>query len=501
MLSRAYLIVMLAACTPRDRRTPDDTIVMLVDSRLNTEDPRYARTNSDSKLGRLVAAGLTAVDTPDLQARPWLASKIVTVDPVTIDITVRDDARFSDGSYVTADDVAKTYTSVLADVASIAHKNIAERIASVEVIAPKTARFHLTSPIATFLTDIDFGILSFHPGVTGVVGAGPYVLRELDDQHALLDANPYYFEGPPKTPHLDIRVVHDSAARILMMVGGTADIAQNNLRMDLVDEIAERSRVHVSSSPSVLLTYLAMNNDDPMLHDLRVREAIALALDRPAIIAAQFEGRAVLATGLMAPMHPAYYAKVPHWDRDLPRANALLDEAGYKPRADGIRAHLVFKISSDAFRVTIARVIASQLAEVGLEVEVRPFEFETMFADLKKGAYQLGMMQTSEITGPDYYYSYFNSGRIPTEVDPDATNRWRYRNPEVDRLTDAGRHELDPVKRQAIYDDIQRIVATDLPVVPLWHEDNIVLTNVDIEGYAIAPNARFNGAAIATKRL
>jgi peptide/nickel transport system substrate-binding protein len=285
-----------------------------------------------------------------------------------------------------------------------------------------------------------------------------------------------------------------------MLVGGTADVVQNNVRMDLVDEIAERPRVRATSSPSVILTYLMMNNEDPVMRDLRVREAIALALDRPAIIAAQFEGRAVLAAGLLPPMHPAFDPDIPRWTRDLPRANALLDAAGLRRGPDGVRAHVVYKTSSDAFRVTVARVIASQLAEVGLDVEVRAFEFATFFADIKKGSFQIATMQTSEITGPDYYYPYFNSERIPTPSDPEGNNRWRYRNADVDRLTEAGRHELDAGKRRVIYDEVQRIVARDLPIIPLWHEDNVVLTNVDIEGYTTAPNARFGGLVGARKR-
>src|SRR6185503_15175170 len=152
----------------------------------------------------------------------------------------------------------------------------------------------------------EFGIVSFHgvpPGACKpprVIGAGPYVLRELTPYGAKLDANPFA-RTPPKLPHVDIRFVNDAAARILMLVGGAADIIQNSVRGDLVDEVAQRPRVHVESAPSDILTYMLLNLDDPILRDLRVREAIALALDRPAIIDARFEGRARLATGLLPP--------------------------------------------------------------------------------------------------------------------------------------------------------------------------------------------------------
>ena len=494
-----------AACTPTRRRTPDDTLVVAIETTMNTADPRYTVSNYDSKLVRLVAPGLTTVDTPDAAPRLLLASRIDRVDELTIDVALRGDARFSDGTPVTADDVARTYMSALDPrCESTSAKNLRERFASVEARDPGVARFHLKYPLGTFVTDIDFGVISFRGAPAGackpaeLVGAGPWSLRELTSTHALLDRNPYYFE-PAKLPHAEIRFVPDASARILMLVGGSLDLLQNAARADLIDDIAERPRVHVESAPSVILTYLLMNNDDPVLSDVRVREAIALALDRPAIIAAKFGGRARLATGLLPPTHWAYNGDVPRWQHDPARARALLDEAGLHPDARGVRLELVYKTSADDFRVAVARVIAAQLAEVGIRVEVRPFEFQTFFADMKAGNYQIATMQTAEITEPDYYYAYFNSSRIPTETDRDGNNRWRYRSADVDRLTEAGRRETDPAKRKAIYAEVQRLVARDLPVVPLWHEDNIVLSNVDVQGYAIVPNARFAGLAGATK--
>lgn len=465
-------------------------------------DPRYAISNYDGKLGKLVAPGLTSVDTPDAAPRMELAAAIDRKDPLTVDVTLADRV-FSDGQPVTADDVVRTYQSVLSDAcSSLYQKGFKERYASLEALDPKHVRFHLLQPLATFVTDIEFGIISWHGVPPGechpkVIGAGPYTLRELTSTHVLLDANPRY-PTPPKLPHVEIKFVKDDSARMLMMAGGSVDLLQN-ARPDLVDDIAARPRVKVQSAPSVLLTYMLLNNDDKVLRDHRVREAIALAIDRPALVAAKFGGRAVLATGLLPPIHWAYNPDVPRYGRDLPRARQLLDEAGYKPGPDGVRLHLTYKTSAVAFRIGLARAMAAQLAEAGIAIDVRPFEFGTFFADVKKGNYQLATMQSSEITEPDFYYFYFHSSRIPDAKDPDGGNRWRYRNPEVDRLTEAGRAELDRDKRKAIYAQVQRIVAQDLPIIPLWHEDNVALSNQDVQGYTIVPNARFVGLIGASK--
>ena len=474
---------------------------------MTSADSRYAVTSYDNRLTKLVASGLTAVDSESMVPRLELASKVEIVDPLTIDVTVRDDAKFSDGSPVLAADVSGTYENVLApDSDSASHKVLIDRFTSVDAIGPRVVRFHLKAPLATFMSDIDFGILKFHDGTPEhghTIGAGPYLLREITSTAAYVDANPYYFGDKPKVPHVEFKFVRDASARVLMLVGGSADLIQNGVRPDLVDAIADRPRVHLVSGHSVILTYLMMNNLDPVLKDRRVRRAIAYALDRPAIIDAKFAGRAVLATGLIAPMHWCYSGDVPRYDHNIALAKQLLDEAGLRdPDGDGPqpRIHLVYKTSSDAFRLAIARVIASQLADVGIEVEIRSFEFATFFTDIKRGLYQIATMQTDSITEPDYYFTYFNSSWIPTDKNPDGFNRWRYRNDEVDRLTTLGREELDRDKRKAIYAQVQRIVAEDVPVIPLWHEDNLILTNADLDGYKVTPNARLVGLTAAAKR-
>lgn len=497
-----------AACSPSRRRTPDGTLVVVMQNAATTIDPRFAVSNYDSTLSKLVASGLTTVDTPTAEPRLDLAAAIDWIDPRTVDITLRD-AAFSDGTPVTANDVVRTYQSVLDPKCKSLHrKAFAERFVSIEVLEDSGAhrlRLHLAQTLGTLLSDLDFGIVSFRgvaPGqcsAPSVIGAGPYRLQTLTAYRAELDANPHY-GVPAKVPRLEILFVADTAARILMLVGGSADLIANSVRSDLVSEVAERPRVRVNTAPSLLLTYMLLNNDDPVLRDRRVRQAIAVALDRPAAIAARFEGRAVLATGLLPPSHWAYNGDVPRWSRDLPRARALLDEAGYKPGPDGVRLRLVYKTSSDLFRVAVARVLASQLAEVGIAVEVRPFEFATFFADIKRGNYQIATMQTTPITEPDLYYTYFHSSRIPTPAEPDAQNRWHYHNADIDRLTADGRREVDRARRKKLYGEVQRLVASDLPIIPLWHEDNVVLSNADVAGYTIVPNGRFAGLAEVTKR-
>lgn len=507
----AALLAGAAVSCKRTRRTPDDTIVVLIPNLIRDMDPRFALTNYDVKLSRLVAVGLTTVDRENLEPALALAESIEPAGELAYRVVLRPDAKFSTGRPVTAEDVRFTFESVLSSsLGSLYRRSFAERFDRFEVVSEREVVIHLKKPVATLMSDLDFGIISAaDAGEDGkyargmVVGAGPYRIASVSGDRAVLERNPHYYGPAPETAKLLVRVVRDSNARTLMLVGGSADFTQNSIRVDVVDVVAARERLHLVAGPSAILTYLMMQNEDPILDDVRVRKAIAHAIDRKRIIEAKMGGRAVLATGLLPPSHWAYEGEVSRYDYDPVKARALLDAAGF-PDPDGPggepRMRLSYKTSADQFRLVLARIIAAQLGEVGIEVDVRSFEFGTFFADIKRGNFQLASMQTADITEPDYYYTYFHSERIPTPEELHLHNRWRYRDARVDALTIAGRQEMDRERRKTIYAEVQKILAAELPIVPLWHEDNLALMNVDVGGYRVFPNARFAGLAFVSKR-
>jgi peptide/nickel transport system substrate-binding protein len=519
MRARRYLNTALAvtaaaaalSCRPTAHRTPDDAVVYLVEQTIAELDPRYAVSNNEAKLSALVAPGLVTVDNPRLEPVLDLAESLTMVDPLTWDAVIRPDASFSTGNPVTAEDVAFTYRTLIDPaMKSGYYKGYSERIASMEVRDARTVRFHLKQSLATFKSDLIFGIVEaraarpdgrFPGGWT--VGAGPYQIQSMKTTEVVLAANPHFYGAKPRVPRLVIKTVTDQSARLLMLVGGSADAAMNGVRPDLLDDVAAKPRLALASGPSALLTYLLMQNEDPILKDVRVRHAIAHAIDREKIIRAKYGGRAALATGLIPPGHWAYDGNVDRYGYDPDLARRLLDEAGF-PDPDGPgprrRFTLSYKTSADQFRIAVARVIAQQLEDVGIGVDLRSFEFATFFTDVKQGKFQLASMQSGNIAEPDMMYHFYHSDRIPVPEDWNRGNRWRYRNPEVDRLLIAGRQEPDQAKRKEIYAQLQSIVARDLPIVPLWHEDNVAVLNKSIEGFYVLPNAYLAAFAAVNKK-
>ncbi len=503
----SMLLALLCACLG-DRGTPDDRIVVLIPNPAVNPDPRFTVNSYDTKLSGLLCPGLTWSAGEGLQPALRLAESITRVDDLTWDVVVRSGLRFSDGRPVRAADVEFTYQSAMGNSRATARKPLVERFVSVTALDQRRVRFRLKAPLATLQTDLEFGIVSqasadpysgrFDGGA--VVCAGPFRIVELGQERVLLDRNPFHVPQA-RIAEVELRLVADQNAQALMLAGGSADLSQNVLRPDLIDDIDERDGIQVTAGKSSLLSFMMLHNEHRILRDVRVRRAIAHAIDRETIVSAKFEGRAVLASGLLPPLHWAYNGQVDRYPYDPERAMALLDEAGLRdPDGPGgaPRFGLTYKTSADQFRVAVAHIIAQQLGQVGIEVEVRAFEFGTLLADLNAGNFELATMQSVAITDPDYLFTYYNSTRIPTPKEG-MHNRYRYRSQQVDELTVAGRNQLDRARRRQLYGEVQAILARDLPVIPLWHEDNIAVMRHDVVGYQVNPTASFAGLAEVTK--
>jgi peptide/nickel transport system substrate-binding protein len=298
---------------------------------------------------------------------------------------------------------------------------------------------------------------------------------------------------------LVFKTIRDDNSRLLALVGGSGDLTQNTISQLLIDAVEKQPRLSVDTGRSSVYSYLLLNNEDPILQDVRVRRAIAYAIDRKTIIHTKLHDRAIAATGMLPTFHWAYEKDVPSYEFDPERAKKLLDEAGYPdPDGDGpeVRFTIIYKTSSNKLRVAISTVIASMLRQVGIGVELRVNEFATFFTDLKKGNFQMALLQIPEISEPDLYIQFFKSERIPTRDNLDAgANRARYRKPEIDQLITDGRRTLDRPGRKRIYSQIQKILASDLPVVSLWHEDNIAAMRKNVRGFEILPTAQLSGLA------
>jgi peptide/nickel transport system substrate-binding protein len=257
--------------------------------------------------------------------------------------------------------------------------------------------------------------------------------------------------------------------------------------------------LRVVTTPGTGYSYLGFNVRAGPLADARVRRAVCHLLDIPAIAEHKFHGLARPATGMLSQNHWAY-APTSGCQRDPAEAARLLDAAGYPaPHGGGPRLRLSYKTSTERFRKSLALVVQEQLAQGGIEVDLRALEFATVFNDVRKGNFEMVTLKWSTTFEPDLMRQVFASSEVPTEANHfGGLNRGGYGNPELDgilaRAAEAG---LDERKR--LYAEALAIIDRDLPYAPLWHEDTVAVVSSHLAGFHPSAHGFLSGLAAATE--
>jgi peptide/nickel transport system substrate-binding protein len=233
---------------------------------------------------------------------------------------------------------------------------------------------------------------------------------------------------------------------------------------------------------------MAFNLRDPILKDVRVRQAIAYALDRQPMIDYLWRGQAQLARSLLPAQSWAYDGDVRTYEHDPTKANQLLDAAGYAA-VNGVRFHLTMKTSTDANTRLMVAVMQQQLRTAGIALDIRSFEPATFMADVIHGLFQVYSLRwIGGNEDPDIFEYVFHSAKFP----PNGANRGFYSNPKIDALIDKARREVDPKVRKALYAEVQQTLAEDLPYIDLWYLDNVMVHRRRVINLKLNPSGNYD---------
>lgn len=447
-------------------------------------DPRFATDAASTRVNRLLYARLVDFN-ERFEAIPALAHW-QRLSPRHYRFQLTSPRRaFHDGTPLNAADVVATYRSVLDPQTGSPHRGSLHMVQRVEAPDADTVDFHLSAPDALFPGRLVIGIMpgallaAGHSFNTSPVGSGPFRFVAWPQAESLR------IERIADRAQVEFQRVQKPDVRVLKLLRGELDLLQGDMPPELLAWVEGREAVRVLRRAGTTFAYLGFNLRDPVTADLRVRRAVAHALDREAIIHYLWAGSARPAGAVLGGDHWAGDPALTGIAHDPQAARRLLAEAGYGP---GNRLRLVYKTSTNPVRVRIATVIQDQLARVGIDADIRTYDWGTFYGDIKAGNFQLFSLAWVGVKMPDIFRYVFHSEAMP----PAGANRGRWSSPEADALIERAEGADDLAQQARLYRELQALILRELPYVPLWFEDQVAVLRSGIEGYELSPDGDFD---------
>jgi len=440
-------------------------------------DPRYATDAASERVNQLLYQSLVVFD-EQMEVIPQLATW-QAITPKTYRFILKDNiALFSDGSVLDADDVKATFDSILDKKNNSAHRGALAHIDHINVVNEKTLDFQLKREDLFFPSLVAIGILpkliidADQSVSENPIGNGVFAFVDRPHESRLV------LQRKKDGQIIEFIKAADPTVRVLKLLSKEIDLLQNNLPVELQGYLKKNNEIKSTSKKGTTFSYIGFNLEDPILKDKRLRQALAHAIDRKSIVKYLFNDNARLAETILVPGHWASNKTIKPYAYNPSLAIQLLKQAGYNKKHP---LKLTFKTSTDPFRLRLISVLQAQLAEVGIELSIRSYDWGTFFGDIKKGDFQLYSLSWVGIKSPDILRYIYSSESLP----PSGANRGRYQSQKVDRALKEINTEADLSKRISLYQNIQQEVHDDLVYIPLWYENNSLFMQQDISGYQL----------------
>lgn len=290
------------------------------------------------------------------------------------------------------------------------------------------------------------------------VGTGPFKwTKYTPDQFVELEANPNFYRGKPKLAKMVNRYFKDGSAATIALQAG--EIQYSTMTLDQVKENQSTKAVDVIAGPSHVLNYIAFNNNDPRFKDVRVRQAILLAIDRNAIIKNIYNNTASIGNCVLT--LPKYVpADINKYETNVDKAKALLAAAGWN-HSEPLEMLTYY---SDQVSKDVMAILQAMLGQVGINIKPRFVDGPTFGTIVDSSKFSLVYAGGGNGPDPSTLIPMMQSSYAP----PKGVNRMRVNIPELDKLFDAGQQETDDAKRTIIYKQMCRVTNAQLPWIPLW---------------------------------
>lgn len=495
----SLIILMLV---PPGCRTRSDAFVIALGDNIRTIDPIGSPSvDAASERLRTLIFNTLVKKNEQFDYVGELASDIKRSDDgLTFTFTLRDGVKWHDGRTFSSADVKYTLDLLLrsqwAKSASFFEGTGDEKRSYIQSVAapdPKTVVVTLVKPWVGLLSNlVAIPIIasdSYESQKTRPMGTGPFKFVNYDNTQQVCDLEAFaeYWEGAPKLQLVRVRVIPDMNALQAELQAGRVDIAPmpTSLSPDAVKRLEQDPNLQVKVFNGSNVVLLTMNTASAPIDNVKVRQAIAYAIDRQSMITNLLQGYGKVAHSII-PEESWAYSPGQTYSFDPAAARRLLDEAGFRdPDGDGPRMRfdkpVTYSVSgSSVAGRQYAVVIQNQLKDVGVPVDIQTPEANTLFDELRRGNFQIAYSQwVGGNQDPIFYKDLFATSEIPTQARP-SRNRSRYSNPELDKLLEEAVNTFDRQRARELYVRIQEIVSRDVPVFPLWYQSNIVIARKNV---------------------
>ncbi|SFL89723.1 ABC transporter substrate-binding protein [Geodermatophilus ruber] len=464
-----------------------DVLVAAVAAQPDQFDPHVTTAYPSFQVLENVYDTLVVPNPEDLTMEPSLATGWETSeDGLTWTFTLREDVTFHDGSEFDSADVVYSYDRIIDE--ELANSFRFATVADVTAPDPQTVVLTLTQPTPNLLERIgSFKGMAILPEgaaeeldlTTEAVGTGPFTLESSDASSTVLTAYEDYWGGAPGVDGVEFRYITEPAAALTALQNGEVQWT-DNIPPQQIESLTGGDTVELQTTPSVDYWYLSMNYARPPFDNRDVRRAISLAVDRAAVAEAAWFG-AAQPNQTAIPEDSFFHSDYAPFQPDLEQARQLLAQAGVQtPLTMGLMV-------TDEFpeTVTAAQVIAGQLEQIGVQVEIETLDFASWLDRQGQGDFDAFLLGWLGNLDPAAYYQ--------EQHQTDGPNNYQgYSNPEVDRLLQAGATETDQEARKQIYDQAAQLIVDDVSYLYLYNPDVVQAWAPGLSGYQIRADKAIN---------
>ena len=481
----SLLMSFLVACNKQTTDNLTPTLNFGLATQASNLDPLFATDAVSSRIDRLIYQQLVTFNTAK-KAIPGIADWEIISDKHYRFTLNKNVSEFHNHTRLSSADVKATYSFILNPENASPHRGSLTLIDRIETPDDKTIDFFLNRKDPLFPAYLAIGIVpetllvnsyAFNKHPVGS-GAFEYLSKSEDGKITLLR----------RKDHLKVQFIYvpDPTVRILKLMRGELDILQNDIQPELVNYLEDKKGISIDRIPGSNFSYIGFNMQDADLTNINIRKAIAYSINRDEIIQYMFNNSARKAQAILSGEHWAGNSSLKDYEYNPEKAKQLLKRSGYSLQKP---LHLTFKTSSDPFRLRLASIYQHQLEKVGIKLDIRSYDWGTFFGDIKAGRFQLYSLSWVGINTPDIFRYTSHSESIP----PKGAKRGRFNDSKTDKLIEQAENQQELTKQASAYAILQAHLLQELPYVPLWFEDHVVIKNNKVKNYHVSSQGDYDG--------